>query len=249
MLKLKDKVAIVTGATSGMGRGTAYLFAKEGAKVVVVGRNEARAKEVVENIKKDGGEAMYILYSMTDVDNLDNIVNKTVEAYGTVDILFNNAGMLSMTPLATVPLDEWNDVFNVNVTSALRLAQLVAPIMNEKGAGIIINTTSVAGYAAHHGLAAYVSSKHAIEGLTKSMAYELGPKIRVNAIAPGAIHTAMLDSAGGVDNPQIQAMIDLCPLKRLGTPEDIANVALFFATDASAFITGQSLRVDGGFDI
>ncbi|WNY23888.1 7-alpha-hydroxysteroid dehydrogenase [Methanimicrococcus hongohii] len=246
-MKLEGKVAIVTGSTSGMGRESAKQFAREGAKVVVVGRNEDRAKEVVEDIKKEGGEATYVTVDMTKIDTLKTIVDKAVDTYGTVDILFNNAGMLSTTPILDLKLEEWNDVFNVNVTAALCLAQLVAPIMKKNGKGVIINTTSVAGYAAHHGFAAYVTTKHAAEGLTKSMAFELGPEIRVNAIAPGAIHTAMVDSVGGPE--ALTGMIEGAPLKRIGQPIDIATVAVFLASDDSSFMTGQSLRVDGGFDI
>lgn len=246
-MKLEGKVAIVTGSTSGMGRETAKQFAKEGAKVVVVGRNEDRAKEVVDEIKKAGGEATYVTVDMTKIDTLKKIVDKAVDTYGTVDILFNNAGMLSVTPILDLKLEEWYDVFNVNVTAHLYLTQLVAPIMKKKGKGVIINTSSIAGYAAHHGFAAYVTTKHANEGLTKSMAHELGPEIRVNAIAPGAIHTAMVDSIGGPD--VLTGMIQNAPLKRIGQPIDIATVAVFLASDDSSFITGQSLRVDGGFDV
>ncbi|MBQ6468575.1 MAG: glucose 1-dehydrogenase [Lachnospiraceae bacterium] len=247
MMRLEGKVAIVTGATSGMGRATAYLFAKEGAKVVVTGRNEARAKEVVDNIKADGGEAFYILGDASDLAFAEEIVNKTVETYGTIDVLVNNAGMLSMSSLEAVTIEEWDKVFRVNVDSALRLAQLVAPIMKAKGKGVIVNVASVASFAAHHGFAPYISSKHAMAGLSKSMAWELGPEIRVNAIAPGAIHTAMVDSIGGPS--VLQGMIDGCPLKRVGQPDDIATVALFLATDDSAFIDGQVIKVDGGFEI
>ena len=247
IMRLEGKVAIVTGATSGMGRATAYLFAKEGAKVVVTGRNEARAKEVVDNIKADGGDAIYILGDASDLAFADEIVNKTVETYGTIDILVNNAGMLSMSSLEAVTIEEWDKVFRVNVDSALRLAQLVAPIMKAKGKGVIVNVASVASFAAHHGFAPYISSKHAMAGLSKSMAWELGPEIRVNAIAPGAIHTAMVDSIGGPS--VLQGMIDGCPLKRVGQPDDIATVALFLATDDSAFIDGQVIKVDGGFEI
>ncbi|WP_409199513.1 SDR family NAD(P)-dependent oxidoreductase [Methanobrevibacter sp. DSM 116169] len=246
MDKLKGKVAIVTGATSGMGRETAKLFAKEGAKVVITGRNEKRAKEVVDDIEKNGGEAIYLIVDMTDLNEVGKIIDKTVDAYGTVDILFNNAGMLSLNPLLEVSLEEWNKVFNVNVTAALILAQKVAPIMKEKGKGVIINTSSIAGYAGHHGFAAYISSKHAMEGLNKSMAYELGPEIRVNAIAPGSIKTAMLDSAGGEE--ALDYIIQGCTLKRCGAPEDIASVALFLASDDSAYVSGQSIRVDGGYE-
>lgn len=246
-MRLKDKVAIITGSTSGMGRATAELFAREGAKVVVTGRNEKRAKEVVDKIKAEGNEAIYVIADTSKVEDSKIILDKTLEAYGTVDILYNNAGALSITPIQEVTLEEWNRVFNVNVTSVLYLTQLVAPIMKEKGKGVIINTGSVAGFAAHHGFAAYCSSKHALGGLTKSMAWELGPEIRVNGIAPGAIHTAMVDSVGGPE--AIDGMREGSPLKRIGKPDDIATVALFLASDDSSFIDGQMIRVDGGIEI
>lgn len=245
-MKLKDKVAIVTGSTSGMGRATAVLFAREGAKVVVTGRNQERAKEVVSQIKDEGFEAIYVLADMSKLEDLKALVDKTFEAYGTVDILFNNAGMLSMTPILQLDMEEWNRVIKVNVTSALYLTQLTAPIMKEKGKGVIINTTSIAGFSARYGLAAYVTSKHALSGLTKSMARELGPEIRANAIAPGAIYTAMVESAGGME--AVKWLIEGSPLKRVGQSEDIASMALFLAADDSSFITGQVIRVDGGVD-
>ncbi|WP_250227906.1 SDR family NAD(P)-dependent oxidoreductase [Anaeropeptidivorans aminofermentans] len=246
-MKLKGKVAIVTGSTSGMGRATALLFAREGAKVVVTGRNEERAKEVVDEIKAEGHEATYVIVDMVDLDSVKKIVDVAVDTYGTVDILFNNAGLLSVTPLTQLTMKEWHDVMNVNLTAPLYLTQLVAPIMKEKGHGIIINTSSVAGAHAHHGMAAYVTSKHALSGLTKSMAWELGPEIRVNAILPGAIMTAMVDSVGG--EAAVKHLVDGAPLKKAGQPEEIASVALFLSTEESSFITGQLLRVDGGIDI
>ena len=245
-MKLEGKVAIVTGATSGMGRATAVLFAKEGAKVVVTGRNEERAQAVVDEIKGNGGEAIYVIVDASNVEDCKKIFDATIEAFGTVDILVNNAGMLSMSPLLEVSIEEWNKVFAVNVTSALYLTQLCAPVMKEKGKGVIVNVASVASYAAHHGFAAYISSKHAMAGLSKSMAWELGPEIRVNAIAPGAIHTAMVDSIGGPS--VLQGMIDNCPCKRVGQPEDIAGAALFLASDDCTFMTGQIIKVDGGFE-
>ena len=246
-MKLKDKVAIVTGSTSGMGRATAELFAKEGARVVVTGRDEKRAKEVVDGIKAQGGEAMYVIVDASKTEDNKILVDKTMEAYGTVDILFNNAGMLSMSSLMDVSLEEWNKLWAVNVTSALYLAQLVAPEMKKKGKGVIINTSSVAGFDAHHGFVGYITTKHAMNGLTKSMAWELGPGIRVNAMAPGAIHTAMVDSIGGPD--VLGGMKEGSPLKRIGQPVDIATVALFLASDESSFVDGQILRVDGGIEI
>lgn len=246
-MKLKDKVAIVTGSTSGMGRATAILFAREGAKVVVTGRNEERAKEVVDRIKAEGNEAIYVIVDMLNIDDIKKIFDVTMETYGTVDILFNNAGMLSVAPMNNLSLDEWDNTFKVNVTAPLYLTQLCAPIMKEKGKGVVINTGSVAGAHAHHGMAAYVSSKHAIGGLTKSMAWELGPEIRANAILPGAIMTAMVDSVGG--DAAVAHLVEGSPLKKAGQSEEIATAALFLASDDSSFVTGQLIRVDGGIDI
>lgn len=246
-MKLKDKVAIVTGSTSGMGRATAELFAREGARVVVTGRNEARAKEVVDKIKAEGNEAIYVVVDMLKIEDVKKIFDITIETYGTVDILFNNAGMLSVTPIGNLSLEEWDNTFRVNVTTPLYLSQLCAPIMKEKGKGVIINTSSVAGAHAHHGMAAYVSSKHALSGLTKSMAWEYGPEIRTNAILPGAIMTAMVDSVGG--EAAVKHLVEGSPLKKAGQSEEIATAALFLASDDSSFVTGQLLRVDGGIDI
>lgn len=246
MDRLKGKVAIITGATSGMGRDTAYVFAEEGAKVVITGRDEARAKEVVENIKKNGGEAMYVIADIADRSQLDKIVDETLAAYGTVDVLYNNTGMLSLTDSMTIGMEEWDKAMQVNVTSALVLAQRVAPIMKAKGKGAIINTGSVAGTSATWGPVGYCTSKHAVNGLTKALAREMGPEIRVNAILPGAIVTAMLDSVGG--EAAMDGMKQRSPLKRVGQGREIGTVALFLATDDSSFMTGQLLRVDGGVD-
>ena len=247
MKQLENKVAIITGSTSGMGRDTAFLFAKEGAKVVVTGRNEARAKAVVDQIKADGGEAIYVIADTSDLSAADKIFDEAMKAYGRVDILMNNAGQLSTTPILELTLAEWQSVMNVNVTSALLLTQKVAPVMKANGGGHIINIASVAGCAAHWGPIAYCTSKHAMMGLTKAMALELGPDIHVNGICPGAIRTAMLDSAGGED--AMGFMKERSPLHRIGEGSEIASTALFLATNASSFIDGQLIRVDGGVDI
>ncbi len=247
MGKLDGKVAIVTGSTSGMGRETAYLFAKEGAKVVVTGRNEARAKEVVEKIKADGGEATYVLADTSDMSAPKKIFDAAMEAYGTVDVLMNNAGMLSLAQFDTCTAEELNKAINVNVTSAMLLSQLVAPVMKAKGGGHIINVASIVGWAANWGFVAYVTSKHAMVGLTKAMANELAPTIHVNGICPGAIRTAMLESVGGED--AFGPMIARTALKRVGEGREIASTALFLATEDSSFIDGQLIRVDGGVDI
>lgn len=246
MDRLKGKVAIITGATSGMGRDTAYVFAEEGAKVMITGRNEKRAQEVVDNIKANGGDAAYVIVDIADRQSLDMIVDETLSKFGTVDILYNNAGLLSIENTMDICMEEWDKMIQVNVTSALLLSKKVAPIMKAKGKGIIINTSSVAGTAAKYGAVAYCTSKHAMSGLTKALARELGPEIRVNAILPGAIKTAMLESVGG--ESAVTGMKEMSPLKRAGEGREIGTAALFFATDDSSFITGQLLRVDGGVD-
>ena len=247
MGKIDGKVALITGSTSGMGRETAYLFAKEGAKVIVTGRNEARAKEVVDKIKADGGEAIYVLADTNDLSAPKKIFDAAMEAYGTIDILMNNAGMLSLAQFDTCTAEELMQAINVNVTSAMLLSQLVAPVMKAKGGGHIINVASIVGWAANWGFVAYVTSKHAMVGLTKAMANELAPTIHVNGICPGAIKTAMLDSVGGED--VFAPMIARTALKRVGQGSEIASVALFLATSDSSFIDGQLIRVDGGVDI
>ena len=222
MGKLDGKVAIITGSTSGMGRETAYLFAKEGAKVVVTGRNAERAQAVVDKIKAEGGEAICVIADTSDLSAPQKIFDATMAAYGTVDILMNNAGMLSLAQFADITPEECLTAINVNVTSALLLSQKVAPIMKAKGGCHIINVASIVGWAAHWGFVGYVTSKHAMVGLTKA-------------------------SVGGED--AFGPMIQRTALKRVGEGSEIATVALFLATTDSSFIDGQLLRVDGGVDV
>ena len=211
---------------------------------VVTGRNEERAKEVVDKIKADGGEAIYVIADTSDLDSSQKIFDATMQAYGTVDILFNNAGVLSTTPLTELTLDEWQKVMNVNVTSPMLLTKLCADELT-KNHGHIVNTASVAGCAAKWGPVAYCTSKHAMMGLTKAMANELRG-IHVNGICPGAIKTAMLDGSGADD--VIEFMRTAAPVGRIGAPEEIATPVLFLCTDESSFIDGQLIRVDGGVD-
>ncbi len=160
--------------------------------------------------------------------------------------MFNNAGLLSIQSTMDITIEEWDKMMQVNITAAMILSQKVAPIMKAKGQGYIINTGSVAGTASKWGAVAYCTSKHGLNGLTKALARELGPEIRVNAILPGAIITAMLDSVGG--EAAVEGMKQMSPLKRAGQGREIGTAALFLATEDSSFITGQLLRVDGGID-
>ncbi len=248
MGKLDGKVAIITGSTSGMGRDTAYRFAEEGAKVVVTGRNEARAAAVVDKIKEAGGEATYVLADTSDLSSAKKIFDACMDAYGTVDILVNNAGQLSTTPFLELTLEEWTSVMNVNINMAILLGQMCARVMKEKGGGHIVNIGSVAGTSARWGATAYCTSKHAMNGLTAAMARELGPDIHVNGICPGAILTAMLESIGGEKAAEELGMTAMSPLKRVGRGSEIASTVLFLATDECSYIDGEMIRVDGGVD-
>lgn len=246
MGKLDGKVAVITGSTSGMGRETAYLLAKEGAKVLVTGRNEERAKAVVEKIRAEGGIADFVLANTQDLGAADVIYNACMEKFGTCDILVNNAGQLSVTPIFDLSLEEFTQCMNVNVTMAFLLGQKFGKIMVDKGEGHIINISSIAGTSAHWGPTAYCTTKFAMNGLTRAMANEMGPNVHVNGIQPGAIKTAMLDQAGGVD--ACGFLIERSPLKRVAEGTEIATVVLFLCTNESSFIDGQMIRVDGGVD-
>lgn len=246
MGKLDGKVAVITGSTSGMGRDTAYLFAKEGAKVLITGRNEDRAKAAVEKIRNEGGIAEYVIADTHDLKSADVIYNACMDKFGTCDILINNAGQLSITPIFELTLEEWNECFNVNVTMAMLLGQKFGKVMVDKGEGHIVNISSIAGTSAHWGPTAYCTTKFAMNGLTRAMANEMGPKVHVNGIQPGAIKTAMLDSVGG--EAACGFMIERSPLKRVAEGSEIATAALFLCTSESSFIDGQLIRVDGGVD-
>lgn len=248
MGRLDNKVAIVTGSTSGMGMETAKLMAEEGAKVTIAGRREEKGQKVVEEIKANGGEAIYVKTDTSKPEDIKNLVKKTVEEFGTVDIAYGNAGAITFKDTMEIGLEEWNRLYAINVTANLILAQEVAPIMKEKGEGYIVITGSIAGTAARWGLSAYTTTKHAVHGLTKALARDLGPEIRVNAILPGAIDTEMLDSAGGADGEAVAPMKDMSPLGRIGSGREIGEAVIFLATPQSSFITGQLLRVDGGVD-
>ncbi len=247
MKKLNGKVAIITGSTSGMGKETALEFAREGAKVIVTGRNEKRAKATVDQIKAEGGEAIYVLGDTEDLSSAQKIFDETMAKYGTVDILFNNAGMHSNTPFMELTMEEWNKVMNVNINMTILLGQLCAKVMKEKGNGVILNTSSGASQSARWGVTPYNVSKFATNGLTASMARELAPEIRVNAILPGAIRTPMFESATS-GNDIAEQVAAMTPLHRVGEVSDIAKMAVFLASDDASYITGQMIRVDGGVD-
>lgn len=248
-IDLTGKVALVTGASSGIGRDTALLLASAGAAVVVASRRSALNDEVVAAIKAAGGKALAVTTDVSKEADIARAVAETVKAFGRLDIAFNNAGVEEQPgALADKTEELYHHVFDINVKGVLLSLKHEIPAMLKNGGGSIINTSSIAGHVGMSGAPVYVASKHAVEGLTKSVALEVAKQgIRVNAVAPAAIETPMYERFVG-DNKQAQDyMKSLHPIGRTGQPREIADVVLWLASNRSSFVTGQSIVVDGGF--
>jgi 3-oxoacyl-[acyl-carrier protein] reductase len=245
-MRLANKIALVTGAGSGFGEGIARTFAREGAKVVVADINEKAAREVAAAIGKNAIAARADVSQRADVDAA---VKAALDAFGGLDILVNNAGInFNRAPLTEVTDEQFDRIFAVNVKSIYLFAQAVVPHFRKVGGGVIINIGSTAGLRPRPGLTWYNTSKGAVNLASKSMALELAPdKIRVCALAPTIGETALLASFMGGDSEELRAKFRAgVPLGRLSTPQDVANAALFLASDEADFLTGVVLEVDGG---
>lgn len=244
----QNKIVLITGATSGIGKVSALAFAKAGAKVIVSGRREAEGQAVVAEIKASGGEATFVKADVAVEADVAALVAKTVATYGRLDVAFNNAGVELTGTIVDAAEADYRRVFDINVWGVITSMKHEIPVMLKQGAGVIINTSSVAGHVGMAGASIYVASKHAVEGLTKAAALEYAKQgIRVNAVAPAAIETDMMNRfTGGGNEEALSYMRSLHPVGRLGRSEEIANPVLFLASDAASFITGTSLKVDGG---
>jgi len=246
MKQLENKTAIITGGGSGIGKATAIMFAKEGAKVIVSDINEANGNKAVEEIKSAGGEAFFIKADSSKPQDNESLVRKTVEKYGSLDIAVNNAGIggnLALT--ADYPIDAWQKLIEINLSGVFYGMHYQIPAMLPKG-GSIVNIASILGQAGTKFSPAYVASKHGVVGLTKAAALEYADKnIRINSVGPGYIKTPLLTSA--LDEAGIHALVSLHPIGRLGESDEIAELILWLASSKSSFVTGSYYAADGGY--
>ena len=246
--KLNGKVALVTGGTSGIGKTTAIEFARAGAKVVLTGRREKEGAQVVDEIRKLGGDAAFVRADVAKDADVKAMVDFTVGKYGRLNVAFNNAGVEWTGPLDQATEAEYRRVFDINVWGVLNSMRHEIPVMLKNGGGAIVNNSSVAGHVGLGQVSVYIASKHAVEGLTKSVALEFAKQnIRINAVAPGVIATDMLDRFAGKESEMRDSLTSIIPVGRIGAGEEIAAAVLYLSSDDAKFTTGTSLVVDGGY--
>lgn len=245
---MNGKVAIVTGGSSGIGRACAIAFASSGAKVVVAARREAEGEETVREIEAAGSQGIFVKTDVTVTEQIENLVNKTLETYNRLDYACNNAGFGKSIPLLERSESEWDAETDVNLKAVWLCLKYQIPAMLQTGGGAIVNTASMGGAVVGvPGLSSYNAAKAGVFGLTKSAALEFAQQgIRINAISPGLIDTDIL---ANVSEEVLQEMIDTIPLKRAGKAEEIANAVVWLCSDGASYITGQNLIVDGGFTV
>lgn len=244
--ELNGKVALVTGASSGIGEATAIALAEAGAAVVLGARREDKLADLVDRINRNGGRAVYRKTDVTKAHDTQALVDLAVTEFGGLDIAFNNAGIegSGLHPIVEDSEENFDQIHNINVKGVWNSLRAQIPALIERGGGSIINNSSVAGRKGFGGFSAYVASKFAVEGLSRSAAAELAEsRVRVNTVAPGPIDTQMLDRITGGDHAMFA---DATPMKRAGEVDEIAQTVVFLASDASSYITGQSLAIDGG---
>lgn len=249
-MQLQNKIAVVTGGSSGIGRAAALAFAREGAKVVIADVNIEGSRETVQMIESAGGDACFIKCDVSNAGEVELMVAKTVEMYGSLDCAFNNAGIEgTLASIADCSLDIWNRVIGVNLTGVFLCMKYEIEQMLKQGGGVIVNNASILGLVGFSNASAYTAAKHGVLGLTKVAALEYASRgIRVNSVCPAFIATPMLERAGITSNPEIAATLEkMHAVGRMGRPEEVGNVAVWLCTDAASFVHGHGMLVDGGF--
>ncbi len=247
MKTFENAVIVVTGATRGIGKEIAFAFAKEGAVVMCLARNAEQAQALAQDIEKTGGKAKGWACDVTNLKNVEEIVNKILDKYKTIDILVNNAGITKDNLLLRLSETDWDSVINVNLKGTFNCTKVVSKVMLKRRKGRIINISSIIGLTGNAGQANYAASKAGIIGFTKSVARELASRgITANAVAPGYIQT---DMTAQLKTEVQEEILKTIPQGRLGTPQDVAGVCLFLASKEADYITGQTIVVDGGLAI
>jgi NAD(P)-dependent dehydrogenase (short-subunit alcohol dehydrogenase family) len=243
-----QKVAIVTGGSSGIGRATAISLAKEGVKIVVAARRAKEGQETVRLVKEAGSDGIFVNTDVANEASVRSLVEKTIDSYHRLDYAFNNAGIeQTMAPIAEQTVEEFDQIMNINVRGVWLSMKYEIPVMLKSGGGAIVNNSSVAGIMGFPQMAIYIASKHAVLGLTKSAALEYAKSgIRINAIAPGGVITEMTNRVNE-DNPQfLETLTSMHPIGRLANPEEIANAVVWLLSNRASFVLGHTLLVDGG---
>jgi 3-oxoacyl-[acyl-carrier protein] reductase len=246
-MRLENKVAMITGAGSGIGKETAYLFAKEGARLVLTGKTADKLEKVCKEIHENGRKAIFKIGDVSKREDMDDVVNTAMNEFGRIDILINNAGINKDALVTKMTKEQWNGVIEVDLTGTFNCIQAVVDVMINQGSGVIINASSISGIYGNIGQVNYASAKAGLIGLTKTLAKELGRKgVRVNAVAPGFTITPMTSK---VPDKILEMMKEKIPLHRLAEPIDIAYAYLYLASDEARYVNGAVLSVDGGLTV
>ena len=250
MSEFTGKVALITGGNAGIGRATAIEFAQHGAKVVITGRREKEGHEVIAEIKALGGEAIFAKTDVSKESDVKAMIERTLETFGRLDCAFNNAGIEeTLTPLSNQTEETYDQIMDINVKGVWLSLKHEIPAMLKTGGGAIVNSSSIAGLVGFAMAPVYVASKHAVIGLTKSIALEYAKQnVRVNAVAPGSIETRMLRDFASA--PEVRQMLEAGhPMGRIGQPKEVASTVIWLCSDSASFVTGQTLAIDGGYTV
>ena len=243
-MKLKENISLITGGAAGIGKAIALTFADEGSDIVLIDINEEKAREVAEQIQEKNKNCWTYIVDVSDYKKVEKLINTEIKKWEKIDILVNNAGIIKDNLILRMKEEEWDEVIRTNLKGAFNFSKIVGKYMMKQGRGVIINITSIIGIVGNIGQVNYAASKGGLIGLTRSLAKEFAPRnIRVNGVAPGFIQTSMTEN---LKEDIKKRILDAIPLRRMGTPQEVAKSVLFLASEGSSYITGQIINIDGG---